>query len=166
MSDSHLIRNATAADAPAIAAIYHLHVRGTIVTFELDEVSDAEMAQRISHVQSQGLPWLVYVERDAVLGYAYAGQWKTRAAYARTVESSIYLHEDAQGRSIGKSLYMALIDRLKAASIHVVIGGVSLPNVASVRLHEQLGFEYVGTFSEVGWKFDQWIDVGYWQLRL
>ena len=166
MSNAHSIRNAAPGDAAAIAAIYNLHVRSTIVTFELEEVSDGEMSRRISDVQSHGLPWLVCVAGDEVLGYAYAGPWKARAAYARTVESSIYLRDDIRGRGIGTSLYTALIERLKSLGMHVVIGGAALPNAASIALHERLGFEYVGTFREVGWKFERWMDVGYWQLRL
>ena len=166
MSNAHSIRNAAPGDAAAIAAIYNLHVRSTIVTFELEEVSDGEMSRRISDVQSHGLPWLVCVAGDEVLGYAYAGPWKARAAYARTVESSIYLRDDIRGRGMGASLYAALIERLKSLGMHVVIGGAALPNAASIALHERLGFEYVGTFREVGWKFERWIDVGYWQLRL
>ena len=166
MSNAHSIRNAAPGDAAAIAAIYNLHVRSTIVTFELEEVSDGEMSRRISDVHSHELPWLVCVAGDEVLGYAYAGPWKARAAYARTVESSIYLRDDIRGRGVGASLYAALIERLKTLGIHVVIGGAALPNAASIALHERLGFEYVGTFREVGWKFERWMDVGHWQLRL
>lgn len=151
---------------PRSPRFYNLHVRSAIVTFELEEVSDGEMSNRISDVQASGLPWLVCVAGDEVLGYAYAGPWKARAAYARTVESSIYLRDDIRGRGTGTSLYPALIERLKSLGMHVVIGGAALPNAASIALHERLGFEYVGTLREVGWKFERWIDVGYWQLRL
>jgi len=160
------IRDATGADAAAIAAIYDVHVRGTIVTFELEEVGAEEMARRIAEVHSRGLPWLVATEYGRVLGYAHAGPWKSRAAYARTVETSIYLADAARGRGLGKRLYAALIERLRAAGMHVAIGGASLPNPASTALHEALGFEYVGAFRETGFKFGRWIDVGYWQLRL
>ena len=160
------IRDAHPDDASAIAAIYNVHVRGTIVTFELDVVDAAEMARRIAEVRSRGLPWLVAIGNGGVLGYAYAGPWKARAAYARTVETSIYLADAARGRGIGKRLYAALIERLRAAGMHVAIGGASLPNPASVALHEALGFEFVGAFREAGFKLGRWIDVGYWQLRL
>lgn len=166
MSRAPAIRDATAADAAAVAAIYNVHVRGTIVTFELDDVDADTMAGRIADVESRGLPWRVAVEGDAVLGYAYAGPWKQRAAYARTVESSIYLHEDACGRGLGTRLYADLLAQLRARGIHAVIGGAALPNPASVRLHEALGFGYIGTFPQVGFKFGQWIDVGYWQRLL
>ncbi len=160
------IRDASEGDAAAIAAIYNVHVRDTIVTFELEEVDAGEMARRMRQVRDLGLPWLVLEERGAVVGYAYGGQWKARAAYARTVESSIYLAEAAVGRGFGRQLYAELLERLRACGIHVVIGGVSLPNAASVALHEDLGFEAIGAFREVGWKLGRWIDVGYWQLRL
>ncbi len=160
------IRDAVAADAAAIAAIYNVHVRDTIVTFELDEVDEGEMARRMAQVRDHGLRWLVLEERGGVVGYAYAGQWKARAAYARTVESSIYLDDAAIGRGLGKQLYAQLLECLRDCGIHVVIGGVSLPNAASVALHEGLGFEPIGAFREVGWKLGRWIDVGYWQLRL
>ena len=166
MSDPFAIRDAASKDAASIAAIYNEHVRGTIVTFELDAVGDDEMARRIADVQARGLPWLVAEEGEEVVGYAYAGPWKARAAYARTVETSIYLAGAAWGRGLGKLLYMALIERLRVAGMHALIGGVSLPNPASVRMHEALGFEYVGSFREVGCKFGRWIDVGYWQRVL
>ena len=165
MTDAVLIRDAVAADAAAIAAIYNVHVRDTIVTFELEDVDADEMMRRMAQVRDLGLPWLVLEECGVVIGYAYGGQWKARAAYARTVESSIYLADAACGRGLGKTLYAELIERLCTCGIHVVIGGVSLPNAASVALHEGLGFEPIGVFSEVGWKLGRWIDVGYWQLR-
>lgn len=160
------MRDAVAADAAAIAAIYNVHVRGTIVTFELDEVDAAEMQRRMQQGRDLGLPWLVAESGGDVIGYAYAGQWKARAAYARTVESSIYLADAARGRGLGKRLYGELIARLRERGIHVVIGGVSMPNAASVALHESFGFKPIGAFREVGWKLGRWIDVGYWQLLL
>ncbi|MGG6463077.1 GNAT family N-acetyltransferase [Solilutibacter silvestris] len=166
MTGDVLIRDAVAADAAAIAAIYNVHVRDTIVTFELDEVDTDEMTRRMAQVRDLGLPWLVLEEQGVVIGYAYGGQWKARAAYARTVESSIYLADAACGRGLGRYLYAELIERLRECGIHIVIGGVSLPNAASVALHEGLGFEAIGAFREVGWKLGRWIDVGYWQLRL
>ncbi|MBS0214988.1 MAG: N-acetyltransferase [Proteobacteria bacterium] len=160
------VRDAVAADAAAIAAIYNVHVRGTIVTFELDEVDGGEMQRRMQQGSGLGLPWLVAESAGEVIGYAYAGQWKARAAYARTVESSIYLADTARGRGLGKRLYGELITRLRGLGIHAVIGGVSLPNASSVALHESMGFEAIGAFREVGWKLGRWIDVGYWQLLL
>jgi phosphinothricin acetyltransferase len=163
MSDS--IRLAQPADAAAICAIYNHYVETTAISFETDTVSVDTMAARIAEVQLQ-FPWLVFEEQGVVLGYAYASKWKPRAAYEKSVESSVYLHRDAGGRGIGKKLYKRLFEKLKAQGVHLVIGGIALPNAASVGLHESVGFIKCGQFSEVGRKFDRWIDVGYWQLNL
>lgn len=161
-----MIRAATTADAPAIAAIYNHYVITTIITFEEEAVSDAEMAQRITDVFAAGLPWFVWEEAGRILGYAYAGKWKTRTAYRYCVESSIYLDKDATGKGLGTKLYVALIAELRARKIHSIIGGIALPNPASVGISEKLGFQKIGHFKEVGRKFDQWLDVGYWELIL
>lgn len=160
------IRPAFAGDAAAIAAIYSAYARDTIVTFELEDVAAAGMATRIAAVQQAGLPWLVACREDVVLGYAYAAPWKPRAAYARTAESSIYLAQAAHGQGIGKRLYIELIARARMIGVHALIGGVALPNAASVALHEALGFVQVAHFRETGFKFGRWIDVGYWQRIL
>lgn len=160
------IRDALQTDAAEIAAIYNTYVLGSTATFELEAVDADEMARRIGAVEEAGLPWLVATGDRAACGYAYAAPWKARAAYARTVETSIYLAEGARGTGLGKRLYAALLERLRGIDLHVAIGGVALPNPASVQLHEGFGFEPVGRFREVGRKFDAWVDVGYWQLRL
>jgi phosphinothricin acetyltransferase len=161
-----MLRPATLADAAAIAEIYNHYVLHTIITFEEEAVTAAEMAQRITEVTGAGLPWFVWEEAGRVLGYAYAGKWKSRCAYRYAVESSIYLSKDATGRGLGTKLYVALIDALRAKGIHSIIGGIALPNPASVGISEKLGFQKIGHFKEVGWKFEQWIDVGYWELIL
>ena len=160
------IRSARADDAAAIAKIYNYFVTDTIITFEEVVVSDDEMAQRISEVQSRGLPWLVSEDRGRVVGFAYAGPFRKRVAYRITVESSVYLDIAQTGKGIGRQLYSTLIDQLKASDLHVAIGSISLPNEASVKLHESIGFTKTGHFSEVGFKFGRWIDVGYWELPL
>jgi phosphinothricin acetyltransferase len=160
------MRDACAGDAAEIAAIYNVHVRETHVTFEIAEVDAATMARRIAEVQGLGLPWLVIEAGRAVAGYAYATPWKPRAAYARTVETSIYLDAAARGRGMGRGVYAALLERLRAQGMHVAIAGIALPNAPSVRLHELLGFAHVGVFREVGRKQHRWIDVGYWQRAL
>jgi L-amino acid N-acyltransferase YncA len=161
-----MLRAATIADAAAIAGIYNHHVLNTIVTFEEDAVTAADMAQRITEVSSSALPWLVWEENGVVLGYCYASKWKSRCAYRYSVEATVYLANGATRRGIGTQLYQALIAALKARGIHGILGGVSLPNPASVALHEKLGFVKVAHFKEVGWKFEKWIDVGYWELLL
>jgi phosphinothricin acetyltransferase len=161
-----MIRPARFEDAGALALIYAPHVMGTIVTFEEEPVDAAEMARRIEEVESLKLPWLVFETGGAVLGYAYATRWKARSAYRRTVETTIYLAAAAQGRGFGGLLYGALLERLREAGVHAALGGIALPNDASVALHEKLGFEKVGQLREVGWKLGRWVDVGYWELLL
>lgn len=161
-----MLRPATTADATAIAAIYNHYIAESIVTFEEEPVSPEEMARRITLTTGDGFPWLVWVKDGRMLGYAYAGRWKTRRSYRYSAEATIYLERTATGQGIGPRLYTALIDALKAMGLHVVIGGVALPNPASVALHEKLGFQKVAHFKETGWKFGKWIDVGYWELSL
>ena len=160
-------RPATADDAPAIAALYNQYVAMPAVTFEFDPVSPETTATRIADVEKAGLPWLVAMDGDALLAYAYASPWKAaRAAYRFSVESSIYVDPAFTGQRIGVPLYIALIDALRERGIHSVIGGILLPNEASERLHARLGFVHVAQFREVGFKRGQWLDVAYWQLHL
>jgi phosphinothricin acetyltransferase len=165
MTTTH-IRTATPADAERICAIYNHYVTTTTVSFEEDAVNEQEMAQRIADVGAAGLPWLV-LEVDGILaGYAYATRWRVRPAYRHSVESSVYLDRAFAGRGFGRLLYGTLLDALRARELHLVIGGIALPNEASAGLHEALGFRKVAHFSEVGKKFGNWVDVGYWELKL
>jgi len=159
------IRSATADDAEAICAIYNPHIRGTIVSFEEIEVPVREMAERIIGVTST-FSWLVATRADAVLGYAYASKWHGRTAYRHSAETTIYIEEAARGHGVGKELYSALLDRLRAMSLRTALALIALPNAASVALHEKCGFKKVGHLEAVGFKFGQWIDVGYWQIIL
>ncbi len=161
-----MIRDATPDDAEAIAAIYHHYVKNTIITFEIDPVSSETTRERIEEVQRAGYPWLVSETDGTVDGYAYASRFRDRAAYQHSAETTIYLAPNSTGRGIGAALYRALLERLRTMPIHLVVGTIALPNAASVRLHESLGFTRVGAFTEIGRKFDRWIDVGFWQLRL
>ena len=160
-----MIRPAKAADAPRIAAIYNHHVRETVVTFEEQPVADVEMVRRIAETTAD-YPWLVSEVDGTLAGYAYASSWKRRSAYRYAVESTIYLAPEFHGRGLGAKLYRALIADMGVRGFHCAIGGVALPNPASVALHEKLGYKYVGQFREVGWKFGKWVDVGYWELLL
>jgi len=160
-----MIREVNADDAKTICDIYNYYVENTIITFEERRISTTEMHKRIKEVTAS-LPWLVYEENGMVVGYAYASKWRSRSAYRFSVESTVYLSKDTTGRKIGTQLYEALISRLRGLSIHAVIGGISLPNPASVALHERMGFDKVAHFKEVGWKLNQWIDVGHWELIL
>jgi phosphinothricin acetyltransferase len=160
------IRTAEHADAAAVAAIYNHYVATTCITFETDPVSPDDMGERIDEAREAKLPWLVAIDGDAIVGYAYASKWKGRCAYRYSVESTVYLDPACTGRGHGKALYVALVDALRERGLHAVIGGIALPNEASIALHERLGFEKVAHFKQVGFKQERWIDVGYWQLLL
>ena len=160
-----MLRDVTVDDARTICDIYEHYVRETIITFEEEPVSTEEMKERIRRV-TDSFPWLAYEMHGKVVGYAYADKWKSRSAYRFAVESTIYVDPRYTGQGIGRQLYGALIPELRLRSLHSVVGGIALPNPASIALHEKMGFVKVAHFKEVGWKFDQWIDVGYWELVL
>ncbi|SEN37442.1 phosphinothricin acetyltransferase [Sphingomonas gellani] len=159
------IRTACEADAAAIAAIYAPHVTAGVASFEMEAPDATVMAARMA--SSRGLyPWIVATEADAVIGYAYAGLFRERAAYRWMVETSVYLAPDAQRRGIGRILYGALLATLKRQGFTQALGAISLPNPASIALHEAVGFRRAGVLRQAGFKHGQWIDVGYWQREL
>jgi phosphinothricin acetyltransferase len=160
------VRAADTPDADGIAAIYNHFVAHTVVTFEEEPVSADEMARRMEDVRSASLPWLVAVENGRIVGYAYASKWRARSAYRFSSEVTVYLDPAAAGRGIGSALYDELFSLLRARGIHVVIGGIALPNDASVTLHEKFGMKKVAHFAEVGFKFGAWVDVGFWERTL
>lgn len=161
-----LIRPALASDGEAFARVYNPYIAGTVVTFEEEPVTGAEMTRRLEAVLARGLPWLVAEEEGAVVGYAYGGVWRERSAYRLSTEAAIYLDESRTRKGLGSKLYAALLPQLKERGLHSVIGGIALPNAASVALHERFGFRKVAHFAEVGYKLGKWVDVGYWQLLL
>jgi phosphinothricin acetyltransferase len=160
------IRAATACDGESLARIYNHYVLHTTVSFEEEPVPASEMARRLDEVQSASLPWLVAVQEDCVLGYAYGGRWKGRCAYRFTAEVGVYLDVAHAGRGIGSRLYGVLLPLLSSLDIHTALGAIALPNEASVAFHERHGFEKVAHLCEVGFKRGRWIDVGYWQRTL
>ena len=160
------IRAAATSDVAAIAGIYNHYVTETVVTFEEEPVSVTELIRRLEEVRSAALPWLVAEADSHVVGYAYARPWNARTAYRFSVEVTVYLAPAHAGRGIGSKLYAELFPILEARRIHAVMGGIALPNEASVALHEKFGLRKVAQFEEVGFKFNRWIDVGYWQLTL
>ncbi len=160
------IRDARPDDAAALALIYNPYVSDSVATFEVDAVHPSVMADRVGQCQGAGLPWLLAEDGGRVQGYAYAVRWKPRRAYARSCETTIYLDPDCVERGIGRRLYGALLERVARAGFHAAMGGIALPNAASVALHESLGFDKVAHFREVGYKQGRWIDVGYWQRIL
>ena len=157
---------ASTSDADSIASIYNHYVHHSIATFEEEPVSAEEMITRMKKVSDQNLPWLVLKENGEVSGYAYATGWRERIAYRFSVELTIYLAADAGGKGLGTRLYQALFDELQQLDVHCTLAGISLPNEASVKLHEKMGMKKVAHFSEVGFKLGQWIDTGYWEKLL
>ena len=161
------VRMANAGDAQAIAVIYNHYVVNTIVTFVEEPVTGAEMARRIEDVLASSLPWLVADDdKGRVIGYAYAAKWKARAAYRYSVETTVYLADGHGEKGLGTLLYTELFRLLGNRGIHVAIGGIALPNAASIALHEKFGMRKVAHFQEVGFKFGRWLDVGYWEVTL
>jgi phosphinothricin acetyltransferase len=160
------IRSAALADAESLARIYNFYVRETTITFEELQVSSKDMAARVQGVQSSSLPWIVAEVAGEIIGYAFAKKWKERSAYRFSTEVSVFLEEGQSGRGIGSELYRRLLAQLKSAGVRTALGGIALPNEASIALHEKFGFVKVAQLHQVGFKFQNWIDVGYWQKIL
>jgi phosphinothricin acetyltransferase len=159
------IRRATPDDAAGVAAIYAPIVLDSAISFELEPPSATEMGRRI-HATVETLPWLVCHEGDEPLGYAYASTHRARAAYRWSVEVSVYVAGHQRGRGVGAGLYEALLALLELQGFHRALAGITLPNPASVALHEHVGFTAVGVYREVGFKRGAWHDVGWWERPL
>jgi L-amino acid N-acyltransferase YncA len=160
------IRDADPArDAAACTAIYAPHVESSAVSFEERVPGAVEMAARIEHYAA-GHAWLVAERQGEVVGYAYATAFNERPAYRWSASVSVYIAESARSQGIGRALYEALFDRLRERGFRMACAGITLPNEASVGLHEGLGFELVGVNREIGWKQGAWRDVGWYQLEL
>ena len=160
-----LVRDATADDAAACAAIYAPYVIDTAITFEYEPPTAPAMADRIAAAQ-RSHAWLVLEDDGQVVGYAYAGRHKERAAYAWACEVSVYLEQGRRRSGAGRALYEALLARLTERGFRTAVAGMTLPNEASVGLHRALGFEPVGTYRRIGWKHGAWHDVAWVQLTL
>ena len=160
------VRDVTLEDAGALAGIYNHFVAKTIVTFEEEPVTTPEMARRIHEVRASGLPWLVAEQGGAPVGFALATPWRSRPAYRYSTEVTVYVATERAGHGIGSLLYARLLAVLQGCGVHAAMGGIALPNDASVALHEKLGFKKVAHFEQAGFKFNRWIDVGYWQIIL
>ncbi|WP_432882467.1 N-acetyltransferase family protein [Kribbella sp. CA-245084] len=159
------VRDASAADAEACAAIYAPYVTDSAITFEIDPPGVAEMASRIAQAQSTHA-WLVVEDEDRVIGYAYGGPMKPRAAYRWSCEVSVYLEPGRRRTGAGRALYEALFTRLTARGYRTAVAGMTLPNPASEGLHKSLGFEPIGTYRAIGWKLNTWHDVAWVQRPL
>lgn len=152
-------------DFDAIADITNHYIATTAIHFGTDPIPAHE--QRASWEKSRDrYPFLVAELGGEIVGYAKAGLWRERSAYNWTPECGIYIRHDRHGRGLGRLLYTRLFDLLTAQGFQTLIAGVTLPNEASVRLHESMGFVSVGVIQRAGWKFDRWWDVGFWQRPL
>ena len=160
-----IIRLATEHDDEQIAAIYAPNVTDTIISFELEPPSADEMRRRIE-VTLKRYPWLVCERQGWVLGYAYAGAHSSMAAYQWSVDVSVYVHKDARRMGVGRALYASLVAALDLQGFYNAYAGATLPNPASVGLHEAVGFRPVGVYRGVGFKLGAWHDVMWWHLPL
>lgn len=160
-----MIRNVKLSDADSIANIYNYYIKNSTATFEEEEIPEDEIIRRINIVRENHV-WIVYEEDGKVRGYAYAIRWKDRDAYRFTAEIAVYTEEGFSGRGIGSSLMENLIDGSRKKNLHKLMGGIALPNEASIALHEKFGFVKCAHFRESGFKFGKWIDVGYWEKIL
>ncbi|HXS46820.1 MAG TPA: arsinothricin resistance N-acetyltransferase ArsN1 family B [Solirubrobacterales bacterium] len=152
-------------DAAACAAIYAPHVEAGATSFEEEPPGATQFAERIAHTATT-YPWLVAEREGEVVGYAYACPHRARPAYRWAVEVSVYVAADARDRGQGRALYEELLERLRRQRFQIACAGITLPNDASVALHEGLGFIAVGVYRRIGWKDGAWRDVGWWQLEL
>jgi phosphinothricin acetyltransferase len=157
------IRQVKLVDVGQIAEIYNFYILNTHHTFENETVSIEEVKKRIFEI-SENYPYLVAEENEEILAFAYVAKYKSRSAYKHSVEVSVYVKDGIKGKGFGTKLYEKLFAELELTDVHAIIAGIALPNEASIRLHEKFGFEKVAHFREVGFKFEKWIDVGYWEL--
>jgi L-amino acid N-acyltransferase YncA len=165
MASPMTLRAAVAADLDALVAIYDHEARTGVATFDLESPPRSAWESRLTG-SGPGEHLLVAEDAGGVLGYASASTYRPRAAYRYTRETSVYLAEGARGRGVGRALYDTLLPRLVADGMHMAVALVALPNPASEALHRACGFSHVGTLSEVGFKFERWIDTGWWEKRL
>lgn len=160
-----MIRNVELQDAAQIADIYNGYVRNTDISFETEQVGKAEMQERIRQIAAR-YPYIVYEKEGRIAGYCYAHEWKERAAYSKTLETTVYLHPAFKRQGIGNALMRALIEECRKAGFHALIACIIDDNKGSIALHEQLGFRQVSHFKEVGYKFGRWLGVVDYELLL
>lgn len=152
------IRPVNIADADAITKIYNHYIKTTTITFETQPLSSQEMTSRIKDISAH-YPYFVYERDGKILGYCYAHLWKDRAAYSKTLETTIYIDKDAVHQGIGSLMVKHLIHLCREQGFHALIACITDGNEASIKMHEQLGFKPVSCFKEVGYKFGRWLDV-------
>lgn len=160
-----MVRQFTIDDIPALLDIYNHYVSNTVVTFDIEPLSISTFEAKVNRINAE-YPFFVFEDNQGILGFAYASRFRPKPAYNFTVESTVYVKQDAHGKGIGSRLYEALLTALQQTDTHTVIGALTIPNEASVKLHEKFGFKEVALLKEVGLKFGKWHDVGMYQLKL
>lgn len=160
-----LIRGATELDLPSVKAIYDEHVRHGIATFDIEAPPLDHWRSRLGSTEV-GDHFLVADDDGVAVGFSYSSSYRPRPGYRHTRETSVYVADSAQGRGLGRQLYAALLDALRADGVRTALAVVALPNPASQALHRACGFTALGVMHEVGWKFGRWIDTEWWELSL
>jgi phosphinothricin acetyltransferase len=160
------IRPGELRDAEAINDLYNHYIRHTPITFDIDEITIAARREWIARHGTGPHRLLVAAEDGAVLGYASSGPWRPKQAYETSIETSVYLHPAATGRGLGTALYKALFEAIRDEDVHRALAGITMPNEASVALHERFGFTLVGVFTEQGRKFGRFWDVAWYEKPL
>lgn len=160
-----MIRQLHTTDIQVLLDIYNYYVLNTVVTFDIEPLSFSTFRDKINHINTSH-PFLIYEDEGEVLGFAYASMFRPKPAYNFTLESTVYVKHTAHGKKIGTQLYKALIEKLRETEAHTVLGVLTMPNEASVKLHEKFGFKKVAHIEDAGLKFGEWQDVGIWQLKL
>ncbi|MCF6280307.1 MAG: N-acetyltransferase family protein [Flavobacteriaceae bacterium] len=160
-----MIRDFQLDDIEQLVRIYNYYINNTVITFDRIPFTVDDFKQKIKSIYKK-YPFIIFEENNEILGFAYGSSWRAKPSYKHTAESTIYLKNGVLGKGIGTKLYTELLQQLKQQKFHTIIGGLTLPNGASIKLHEKLGFKKAAHFKEVGRKFDQWYDVAFWQLTL
>ena len=152
-------------DIKELLEIYNYYVVNTAVTFDVKPLSIDAFNDKVNRIKVD-YPFLVYLENNEILGFAYGSRFRPKPAYDFVVESTVYVRYNAHGKQIGTKLYAELLQLLKQKKLHTVLGVLTIPNDASIKLHEKFGFKQVANLEEVGFKFGRWHNVGIWQLKL
>ena len=160
-----MIRPVHINDAQELLEMYNYYVINTTVNFDIEPLSLKTFSDKLNIITAD-YPFIVLEENNEILGYAYGSRFRPRAAYNYVAESTVYVKHTAHGKQIGSKLYAELIRLLKETDLHTVLGVLTIPNEASIKLHEKFGFEQVANLKEVGLKFGEWQNVGIWQLNL
>ncbi|TYA71449.1 GNAT family N-acetyltransferase [Seonamhaeicola marinus] len=160
-----MIRAFQEKDIQELLDIYNYYVLNSVATFDDVALSFETFSDKVTRINSE-FPFLVYEDEGKLSGFAYGSKFRPKPAYKNTVELTVYVANNAHGKGIGTKLYEELIAELKTQNYHIALGALTLPNTASEKLHEKLGFKKVAHLSEVGLKFGKWQDVGMYQLKL